>query len=147
MRAKRISNRINCTCGAKLDGSSKTYCKVCNYKTSTKSLLKLYGTTNTRLIPKYVDHIRKHDKEYQKEKRARLIGFKAKEYRIYCQKYPEKVRAQQALNRAVRKGLIKKESCRDCGVFEKVIAHHENYAEPYKVLWVCSIHHKNYHPK
>ena len=46
---------------------------------------------------------------------------------------------------AIRKGKLIKEPCVDCGVEEKIHAHHEDYSKPLDVVWVCAAHHKKYH--
>lgn len=61
---------------------------------------------------------------------------------------PEKFRAQQMLNRAVRLGQIKRGGCEraaqgDCG--GPIHAHHEDYARPLEVVWLCSSHHGQRH--
>ena len=127
-------NRKNCCdCNKKLDGASVTYCKKCCLNNHGRQALHLRAK---KLLC---------DKEYQRNKRATIKGYKTEEYRKYREKYPEKVKAQQLLNKALVKGKIKKSSCQDCGRKENVHAHHPDYSKPYEVLWVCPIHHKNYH--
>ena len=41
-------------------------------------------------------------------------------------------------------GKIKKRPCIVCGN-KDVIAHHEDYNNPFKVIWICEKHHKEYH--
>ena len=102
-----------------------------------------------RRIEKYssiaLQNQRNRDKEYQRQKRAKLKGYKAEESRIYREKYPEKVKAQQSLNRAVKNGKIKKSPCVDCDTTYRVQAHHPNYKKVLEIIWLCAIHHKNYH--
>ena len=88
----------------------------------------------TRLSNKALKNKRESDKKYQKEKRARLIGYKAEEYRKWRKKHPEAYKAHQLLNAAVKKGKIKKSPCVDCGATHRIQAHHPNYSEPYKVI-------------
>jgi len=88
---------------------------------------------------------RKVDKIGKKKYRENHIGFKAKEYKKYCTKNPEKVKAQQTLNKAVKKGIIERSPCVNCGSTHRVHGHHPDYSFPLKVIWVCSIHHKKYH--
>ena len=84
------------------------------------------------------------DKEYQRKRRTENPGLKAKEYRIYREKYPEKVRAQQLLNAAIVSGKIKKQPCEKCGK-GRVHAHHDDYSKPYSIRWLCPVHHKEVH--
>jgi len=53
---------------------------------------------------------------------------------------PERVRAQRIIFVGVRNGSIKKKPCRVCGK-EKVEAHHDDYSQPYKIMWLCKEHH------
>lgn len=61
--------------------------------------------------------------------------------------HPERRRAQSALARAVKKGLVSKwpvcamPEC-DC---TKVVAHHPDYSRPLDVVWLCQAHHKQAH--
>lgn len=54
-------------------------------------------------------------------------------------KNPEKKRAQVALQRAVKKGLVIPQPCEVCG--EKAEAHHPDYSKPLEVVWLCHLHH------
>ncbi len=53
---------------------------------------------------------------------------------------PEKYAATNAVNNALRDGLLIKECCEACGVAE-VEGHHDDYNEPLKIRWLCKIHH------
>ncbi len=44
----------------------------------------------------------------------------------------------------VRWGRLKQKPCIVCGG-RNVIAHHEDYLNPFKVIWICELHHKEYH--
>lgn len=61
---------------------------------------------------------------------------------------PELRRAQeqahQAVRRAIRLGQIKRRPCEDCGD-PKTEAHHPDYAQPLKVVWLCRTHHRRRH--
>lgn len=50
--------------------------------------------------------------------------------------------AHSLLGAAVRHGKILRPGfCSSCGVFCKPEAHHPNYSEPLKVIWLCSMCH------
>jgi hypothetical protein len=50
------------------------------------------------------------------------------------------------VERAISSGdLLKAENCEICGNRSKLYAHHEDYNQPLKVLWVCCSCHKNLH--
>jgi hypothetical protein len=59
---------------------------------------------------------------------------------------PEKHKARVAVHNAIRAGRLVKGSCEVCGV-EKTDAHHEDYAKPLDVRWLCRKHHMELHRK
>jgi len=62
----------------------------------------------------------------------------------WCKKYPEKVRAQQMVQRAVRAGRLVRKPCEMCGA-GKTVAHHDDYSKPLDVRWLCHSCHKSHH--
>ena len=58
--------------------------------------------------------------------------------------HPEKHRARQLAYNARRRGELIREPCEVCGDV-KVHAHHDDYAEPLKVRWLCNSHHAEWH--
>lgn len=56
---------------------------------------------------------------------------------------PEKYRAQNAVNNAIRDGKLERKGCSVCGA--KAHAHHEDYAKPLDVIWLCPEHHAKHH--
>ena len=56
-----------------------------------------------------------------------------------------KVRAHRLVGRALKNGLLLKESCSKCGTIRSV-AHHEDYSKPLEIIWLCQrchvIHHR-----
>lgn len=45
---------------------------------------------------------------------------------------------------AIRDGILKKKPCKYCGSLN-VHAHHCDYDRPLDVMWLCPIHHKQWH--
>jgi hypothetical protein len=89
------------------------------------------------------DHCRAADRERNKTPARREQHHKyGRDYRA---RYPEKRKAHMAVWRAVRDGRLERQPCRICGRAEHVHAHHENYAEPLKVEWLCVNHHAEAH--
>jgi hypothetical protein len=50
------------------------------------------------------------------------------------------------VRRAVKAGTITKSDCEICGS-KRTYAHHDDYAEPLKVRWLCGPHHHQHHVK
>ena len=59
---------------------------------------------------------------------------------------PLAVWAHSALRSGLRRGLVKQEPCEECGDPNSE-AHHESYARPLDVVWVCRRHHKQRHAR
>lgn len=81
------------------------------------------------------------------QRRVNNPGLKGKESREYYKKHPERCRAWQRVDRALKLGKIKKLPCEVCGENRKnfVHAHHDDYSKPLEVRWLCAIHHKQAH--
>jgi hypothetical protein len=92
-----------------------------------------------------IDKIRERDKLYQRNRRATHKKLKTREYINYCRKYPEKVYAQQLLNRYIKSGKIQRSPCEVCGETERIHGHHPDYSKPLEVIWLCPLHHKGIH--
>ena len=58
----------------------------------------------------------------------------------------KKLRAANAVWRAVKKGLLVRQSCEVCGL-DKVVAHHTSYRveDRLNVMWLCRVHHSAWH--
>lgn len=97
---------------------------------------------------------------YRRNKAATIASVRA-----WDSKHPEEVRAYAAkhnrkrmetpevmhmhaiytrVRKAIKSGLIVPEPCRICQS-PLVVAHHEDYARPYDVLWYCKRHHSRLH--
>lgn len=55
-----------------------------------------------------------------------------------------KMRARRKLYYALEAGRIERQPCEVCGNTQ-VDAHHDDYAEPYEVRWLCRQHHMEHH--
>jgi len=67
-----------------------------------------------------------------------------KSIKKYKMNNPEKIRAQNLLEYAVKKGRVKKERCKMCNAVNTE-GHHDDYSKPYEVDWLCRQHHKERH--
>ena len=89
---------------------------------------------------KNIDFYRKYDRERGNRQSNNYI----KEYR---EKFPFKINAQTMVNNFIRDGKLFKEPCCICGSNEKIHAHHDDYAKPLNVRWLCAAHHRQWHIK
>lgn len=89
--------------------------------------------------------------EYYREydiKRAKLphrIELNTSVVSRYRLSHPDRYRANNAVNNAVRDGrLHKPKYCSRCGRFSKTIhGHHEDYSKPLEVEWLCVVCHSD----
>ncbi len=86
------------------------------------------------------DRVRMRD-EYARTEVGRIVAQAAKAK--WSSDHPDRRRAQNALNNAVRDGRVEKMPCVVCG--KKAHAHHEDYSLPLDVIWLCPRHHKARH--
>jgi hypothetical protein len=100
---------------------------------------------------------REKNKEYSKnyrEKNREKIKELAKKYtsseccklakRKWNKENYDKVKAYKTVENKKSKGNLLIEKCLICGS-EKVNAHHEDYAKPLSVVWLCTLCHNRYH--
>ena len=67
--------------------------------------------------------------------------------RNYRNEFPMKYAAHNLVSNAVRDGRIEKiKECQECGIHtEKIHGHHDDYAKPLIVRWLCPACHKAWH--
>lgn len=65
----------------------------------------------------------------------------------YRAKYPNKYKAHNMVNNAIRDGKLFKMSCEKCHITENIHAHHDDYLKPLNIRWLCASHHKQWHEK
>jgi len=63
----------------------------------------------------------------------------------YRERNAERVKARQAVRYAIRDGHLTREPCEVCGD-PKTHGHHDDYARPLDVRWLCQEHHFAIHP-
>lgn|SRR3990167_4312929 len=82
------------------------------------------------------DHLRN-----QTPKRRRWLREYNRKKRL---KFPDRYKAVQKLDNAVRDGRIKRKKCKLCG--SKIVqGHHPDYSKPFDVIWLCPEHHREIH--
>jgi hypothetical protein len=59
-------------------------------------------------------------------------------------RWPERESARRAVRLAIRAGTLVREPCEKCGA-SKVHGHHDDYAKPLGVRWLCRTHHDEHH--
>jgi hypothetical protein len=85
-----------------------------------------------------LEHYRKYDQErLSTEGRKEQLRQRQKAYRA---RNKEKHEARMAVFRAIRSGAMTRQACEICGNFP-ADAHHDDYATPLAVRWLCRKHH------
>lgn len=84
-----------------------------------------------------IDRIREGD-------RVRGCRTKPEATKAWRTKYPQKHKAEFMVGNRVRSGKIIPQPCEICGA-KKTHAHHDDYAKPLEVRWLCPIHHRAWH--
>lgn len=59
-------------------------------------------------------------------------------------RFPERIKAIEVVNNAVRDGRLVREACEVCGA-QPAEAHHDDYSKPLHVRWLCPLCHKGLH--
>lgn len=96
-------------------------------------------------------HYRANRTHYAEYEKLRFMSAERKEKTIEYQRKrrinnPEKCVAYSVVSRAVRDGRLEKKPCEVCGS-EYSQAHHDDYSQPLKVVWLCRTHHLERHGK
>lgn len=82
-------------------------------------------------------------REYDGKRGARQT---AKYQREYRKKYPQKYKAKNLVNNSLRDGKISKaKRCDSCNFELRLCAHHDDYARPLDIRWLCQSCHKQWH--
>lgn len=88
---------------------------------------------------KNLDFIRQYDRDRGNRQDREYLA-------AYRQKYPRKYMAQTMVCNAVRDGrLIRPAHCQVCGSKTKPHGHHDDYAKPLEVRWLCAACHAQWH--
>lgn len=58
---------------------------------------------------------------------------------------PEHTLARSLVTRAILRGELKPGRCEVCGTDKQIDAHHDDYAKPMSVRWLCRRHHVAHH--
>ncbi len=85
---------------------------------------------------------------YASIRRARIADPErfAEYQRKTAARFPERKKARATVNNAIRDGRMKKPStCSGCQQRIRIQAHHEDYAKPLEVIWLCTKCHGLHH--
>ena len=83
-------------------------------------------------------------KAYSSTSAGRLVSRKVMQKQR--SQHPDKYKANNAVNNAVRDGRLIRRPCSVCGS-AKSEGHHPNYSKPLEVEWLCKKHHRAEHKK
>ena len=86
--------------------------------------------------------IREQVKRYSLTTEGRITGNKAKQR--YIDKNPVKRASHVMVSEAIRSGKLIREPCEYCSRLG-AIPHHDDYAKPMDVRWLCPTCHKEWH--
>ena len=84
---------------------------------------------------------------WRKDNPQRSKNIQKKSRKKSDHEHPEKIKARNAVNNALRDGRLVKMSCGVFDCFLEAEAHHEDYSKPLDVQWLCTKHHKQLHRK
>lgn len=100
-------------------------------------IFRAYNKTFRLRHPGYMGRYKSRYRSYH-ALRKRLLYHSDPVFRSKCL-------ARSAVNNAIRAGKIAKGACEVCGTEKRVHAHHDDYAKPLLVRWLCAVHHKETH--
>ena len=106
-------------CGAALHRKSEHYC--------SEKCAELYAQAGPDDLPKFLSKWKFRKQKEQDDPIAAIRN-----------------RTRKKSNDLVKQGRITRDTCVVCGEKE-VLIHHEDYDNPFGVIWLCDLHHKEYH--
>jgi ribosomal protein S27AE len=122
------------------------------YRATPEAKEKQRAAVRARLLdPANVEKKREAQKRYEstfkgKATRARFVekgGLRGPSLR-YRRKYPERYAANTAVTNALADGRLQRQPCEGCGA-KRAQAHHDDYAKPLVVRWLCARCHVRHH--
>ena len=82
---------------------------------------------------------------YQKTAAGKIAISKAE--KKYRNRFPIKYAAHRLVGNYRRDGKLIAQPCEECGSTYRIHAHHDDYAYPIDVRWLCAAHHSQWHKK
>ena len=128
----------------------KNQCKQCwrNHVLSYYRLNPVKMKLKTKLArEKRKDEQARYYKEWYKRNGRRRDRAKDRQYaKTYYYAHPIEVRVRNAFRYAIKTGKIQPPTrCESCGTETKVVGHHPDYNEKFRVVWLCVSCHKKIH--
>ena len=121
------------------------HCKACNF---AKDESEFYESNRTKCKDCVKAAAKNHRMANLEKVRAYDRSRGNRQSAAYLAEYRKanrgKYKAHNKVNNALRDGKIKREPCEACGN-ERSVAHHDDYAKPLDVRWLCQGHHKQWH--
>ena len=133
---------------SKMSDGHLNICKIC--KREQQSIIRNnnleYYKEYDRNRPNKEERCKKTAEYHQTEKGKVVRRKSSVKYRT---QYPIKYKATNAVNNAIRDGLlIKPNKCECCNnefISHNIHGHHTDYAKPLEVIWLCNLCHVDWH--
>ena len=131
------------------------YCRSCETEKDNEMFGKRKASEDglsakCKMCQRVYDQARANDPHREEQRRiyaqteeGRLSGNKAKAK--YRKLNPNKYKAHNMVNNAIRSGNLYSEGCESCGDDGKTHAHHDDYLKPLNVRWLCPSCHAQWH--
>lgn len=87
---------------------------------------------------------RENSKNWKAKNTQKVREYRKRDFKKYCEKYPEKVLAHRAVNTVLKNGSLIKQPCEECSNPNSQ-AHHDDYSKPLEVRWLCTKCHTAHH--
>lgn len=115
--------------------------KTCTHCHEVKSLLEFHQ--NRKMADGHLNQCKQcankaSRRRYEEDPEAQVARVEA-----YRSREPHRYKARSLAYSAVRRGTIRREGCEVCG--GKAEMHHDDYAQPLVVRWMCRTHHREMH--
>lgn len=122
----------------------KRHCRLCN---EVKSLDVF--AIDRRVPGGYATHCKacRRPRDLNRYRQRAALGVRrdtTKYVNRYKARHPRKIAGHVAVSGAVQAGRITRQPCAVCGS-QKAEAHHDDYAKPLDVRWLCRTHHAEWH--
>ena len=121
------------------------WCKVC-FQRKVSEYKKAHPELRRLQDRRWRQNNRERDRANKDASRLRNMDTVVEGRRRWRVANPEKRQAHDRVKKAIQKGiLVRPEKCQACGVFKKVVAHHNDYSKPLEVDWLCQACHLDHH--